>query len=769
MTKKNFLLRTGESFLNALPCSLHLSERSTEVQDAFHRKYALSFKYLQKHIAFIFLFMLLSYSAFANNIVVGTVTTTGLNVTDHYTMVQFDLSWENSWRVSSPNYVSAAGATNVTTTITVTSTVGLRVGMLVSVTTGTGVFDAGTTVTAITSATTFTVSAAPTTALTGPSNIVTGYGTYTSDAGATGSTTTITVTNTGGNTGTKGLRVGMLVSVTGGGAFAPGTVVLTIPSLTTFTVSTAPTTALTGSSNIVTGYDAAFWDAAWVFVKYKVSGLGANGNYVSSAGATSSGTTITVSSTTGLRVGMSVSVTGGTGAFPAGTTVTAINVDGIHFTVSAAPSPDLSGGAVVTGYAFWQHATLHSTGHNAPTGSTITPASDGTGAFIYRSADGTGTNNWEGVKLRWNYGADGVADGANVTIKVFGIEMVYVPTGSFSAGSGGSSPEFTLTTINTFIANIAGGYPTGPGTLTPVNATWPNGYNAFYCMKYEIMQQQYVDFLNTLTRTQQATRVATAIPAGTTSVTNRYVMSNTPGLSYRNGIRCDAAIHTSDPVTFYCNLSGTGSGGGSNDGQYIACNFLSWTDLAAYLYWGGLRPMTELEYEKSCRGTLSAISGELAWGSISATKNLGINRDGYYDETSSNSGNCTFGWPNPPLLGPMRVGAFATSSSTRVTSGATYYGIMEMSGNQWERTVTIGNDKGKAFTGTHGNGVLTSTGDADASNWPSTNGDGIGFRGGGCHDDGSGLPVSARPSATPGTPDNSRIGVFGGRGVRSAP
>jgi len=36
--------------------------------------------------------------AHANNISIGTPTLTGLNTTDHYTFVQFDLSWDNSWR-----------------------------------------------------------------------------------------------------------------------------------------------------------------------------------------------------------------------------------------------------------------------------------------------------------------------------------------------------------------------------------------------------------------------------------------------------------------------------------------------------------------------------------------------------------------------------------------------------------------------------------------------------------------------------------------------
>jgi len=77
----------------------------------------------------------------------------------------------------SPIYKSTPGATNSTTTITVGSTTGLVVGMTLEVTTGTGVFTAGTTVATITNATTFTVSLAPTTALTGALNVITATGT----------------------------------------------------------------------------------------------------------------------------------------------------------------------------------------------------------------------------------------------------------------------------------------------------------------------------------------------------------------------------------------------------------------------------------------------------------------------------------------------------------------------------------------------------------------------------------------------------------------
>lgn len=70
------------------------------------------------------------------------------------------------------------------------------------------------------------------------------------------------------------------------------------------------------------------------------------GGYQSVAGATSSGTTITVTDTVGLVVGAIPAVTAGTGTFAAGTVVTVIN-NATTFTVNNAPSVALSGGATV--------------------------------------------------------------------------------------------------------------------------------------------------------------------------------------------------------------------------------------------------------------------------------------------------------------------------------------------------------------------------------------------------------------------------------------
>jgi formylglycine-generating enzyme required for sulfatase activity len=370
-------------------------------------------------------------------------------------------------------------------------------------------------------------------------------------------------------------------------------------------------------------------------------------------------------------------------------------------------------------------------------------------------------------------------------VRVYAIEMVYVPQGAFAAGSGGTETSaFTLTTINTATATTApsgtgslggqaGGFPTGQ--TAPTSATWPNGFNAFYCMKYEVTQQGYVDFLNTLTRTQQNTRTGTDISG--TAITNRYVMSNTSTLNFRNGIRCDATIPASPaPVTFYCDLNGNGTGGEAVDGKDIACNFLSWGDLTAYLDWSGLRPMTELEFEKACRGTVAPVANEYPWGTtgIAASAynlaNAGATNEGIATNYSSTLGNASYDNTDGSLNGPLRVGIFAANGSNngRVSAGASYYGIMEMGGNLWERPVTIGNVEGRAFTGLHGNGALAADGNPDGAAWPApASAIGAGLRGGTWFYDASLLQVSDRIDVA--VTNGARGIVSGGRGARLAP
>ncbi|MFZ4061552.1 MAG: SUMF1/EgtB/PvdO family nonheme iron enzyme [Bacteroidia bacterium] len=526
--------------------------------------------------------------------------------------------------------------------------------------------------------------------------------------------------------------------------------------------------ASTGPSN---------WDAAWVFVKFMVG--------VSNpvfTGASSSGTTVTVSSTANLRVGMPVYKTAGTGTFAANTVISSIS-SATTFVVSVAPSPALSN-ATISCQRIWEHASLDATAgnHTAPATSAISVPSDSTGAFIYRSANGTGTFSLSDVQLRWVYGTNGVRDDAVLQVKVFAIETVWVPQGSFVVGSGGSATSefythttnvpFQISSENQITVGTSSGnlyYPNssfGGDQAGPIPAAFPKGYAGFYCMKYEISQGDYRDFLNTLTYTQQTSRAVNV-----TGIAGTEALSNT----CRNGIdiQTPGVAASFTPAVYACNLDGDANYNEAVDGEWIACTFLSWMDGCAYVDWAGLRPMTELEYEKACRGDQAAVSGEYAWGSASITGATGISNDGANNETFSNAGaNCAYNYSGG-VPGPLRVGAFAGGATTRAQAGATYYGIMEMSGNLWDRVVTIGKSTGRNFTGLNGNGQLSPNGHANQSLWPQISGsevtgaDGSGFRGGDWSNVASYARVSDRNSAANTT--TIRSGGYGFRGVRVFP
>ncbi len=73
--------------------------------------------------------------------------------------------------------------------------------------------------------------------------------------------------------------------------------------------------------------------------------------------------------------------------------------------------------------------------------------------------------------------------------------------------------------------------------------------------------------------------------------------------------------------------------------------------------------------------------------------------------------------------GPVRVGIFARpGSTTRQEASASYWGITELSGNLWERTISVGISNNRLFTGLHGNGALTSAGLTDVTDWPTSHG-----------------------------------------------
>jgi formylglycine-generating enzyme required for sulfatase activity len=432
----------------------------------------------------------------------------------------------------------------------------------------------------------------------------------------------------------------------------------------------------------------------------------------------------------------------------------------------------------------YSHGTLLNSGTNpvgmdpgSNTNIDIVIPSDKTGAFLRRKTTGSGTVSSTNVRMTLDYGTSGVADTDTIKVKAFGIEMVYIPLAAFYLGDGNATTEsanaFHVTDNTSVQITDASTSSVTVDTnanddidTTPIaidgdagitgNTSFPTGYTAFYVMKYEITEGQWVAFFNTLSSAQKTTRdITSATGKNSDSTVNRNTISWSSG---------DATTTRSDR----------------------ACSYLSWMDGCAFADWAALRPMTELEFEKVARGTSTATVNEYAWGSttITAAATISGAENGAETITTASANavynNTTFSGGDASS-GPLRSGIFATASSTRAQSGAGYYGNMELSGNLWERAVTVGNSTGRSFTGTHGDGALTTTtsyeGNATNTDWPGIDGTaargvtgatGSGYRAGAWSDTTVGrLSVSDRTNAA--VTSTSRTNDFGFRAVRTAP
>lgn len=455
----------------------------------------------------------------------------------------------------------------------------------------------------------------------------------------------------------------------------------------------------------------------------------------------------------------------------------------------------------------WDHRNLstNSVDHSVTGGLLrVDAVTDGRGVFIYRSAFGGGNNPSVSVTLTF---ATPFADISAVNFDVVGIEMVFVPQGSFQAGDGVSARTFGTNSTAT-VQNITGEASIAAnvlasstndnidGTRHPiVPASFPKGFNSFYCMKYEITQAQYVHFLNTLPAAQQAIRtsVSPSLAQGTYALHTGLTHPNVR----RNWIRIQTPASGGPPVNpavYGMNRDNDANFNEAEDGGNVACNFLSWGDLLAYLDWSALRPMTELEYEKSCRGPASAgpfLSSMYAWGTtsiiqaVNTSESTGISGAGTASETSTAVGNglCCYSL-TATSQGPYRVGFAATAATSRPQSGATYYGIMEMSGNVYEQCMMIGRSHTNAsypplsipavFDGSLGDGMLDANGDANQNTWNVTEYRYSVLRGGSIANAAVQLQVSDRnflypyasPNVNPGWQNDFRQYFAGGRGVR---
>ena len=155
--------------------------------------------------------------------------------------------------------------------------------------------------------------------------------------------------------------------------------------------------------------------------------------------------------------------------------------------------------------ASWHQAYLNNSGNSAGDSAVVqvglldestsynATSNPAVGAFVYRSTEGCGDLSAT-VKLRWNFGDNGVSNNTSLKIKVFAIEMVHVPQGSYYLGSGGSDqgPFYTYNSRTTpyqvasesaiYVGTTTGYlyYSTSYGDSSgPVPAAFPKGYADF--------------------------------------------------------------------------------------------------------------------------------------------------------------------------------------------------------------------------------------------------------------------------------------------------
>lgn len=402
------------------------------------------------------------------------------------------------------------------------------------------------------------------------------------------------------------------------------------------------------------------------------------------------------------------------------------------------------------GYA---HAAVKRTGHEIiqaygaqqPELAFKAPA-DQTGLFLYPNTSYRGPIRVK-IKIELDLEKLGRFRPQAGKLQAYGLEMVYIPEGPFTLGD----PGDRALDFSAFFRSDAAGKPDGLYTVVAedkiiqigaeaghlyyfsqnqyrgdqkgvLGINYPKGFRSFYIMKYEPTQGLYADFLNSLGDTQSQLR------------------ANFAGKGYyqkRGSIRI-------------------------SDNKYIADhphrpnNFMGWDDAAALADWLALRPMTELEFTKACRGPEKPEAVQYPWGTSSKSK---------LERLVNEEGNLVLanGWEESEL-----------DDDNRAFFGASHYWVMDLAGSLWERVITVGDSIGRAFTGSHGDGQISYYGFATNEDWPKGDAEigGFGYRGGGFYTSGRPYaefnpysPIAYRPYGAWAGGD--RTEAYGARFVRT--
>jgi formylglycine-generating enzyme required for sulfatase activity len=363
--------------------------------------------------------------------------------------------------------------------------------------------------------------------------------------------------------------------------------------------------------------------------------------------------------------------------------------------------------------AAWTHARLvRVDASGGSPGAACVVTTDRVGAFCAAAAAHRGDIAWQ---ITLEVTPAGIPEGdlaaGAIEAQAIGLEMVHIPAGPYTLGDrdarsvegasfyrsdargqhGGTYRVSSEAAIRVAPEEGALYYQTrqpqyGGDRQGPVPASFPKGTRAFYVMKYEILQGQYATFLNGISSQASFFRAP---------------MSGRGYYDERGTIRLERD-------------------------RYVAAspdrpaNWVSWDDGTAFADWAGLRPMTELEFTKAARGPGEPVAGDYPWGT--ASKERLLRRTAANDE----------------LVQAGDADEARLTDATRDVLGASYYWVMDLAGSVWEKVVTIGHPRGRAFRGTHGDGVLRDYGMATNDDWPSGDhdGGGYGYRGGGYYERG---------------------------------
>jgi hypothetical protein len=421
----------------------------------------------------------------------------------------------------------------------------------------------------------------------------------------------------------------------------------------------------------------------------------------------------------------------------------------------------------------WKHAQLSLAGNSTGTaaGVKIVVPDDRTGAFFYRSEAGIGMIASDNVKLLWNYGAAGVVNIDSVEVRVFATEMVYIPQGNYCLGDGNGAsrsdnsfqlknspnnyavindkwsalintynPNYVFSAPDDAVVNASGIRISGLNGIDINNdkvaefPNYPTGYRIFYCMKYKITQGQYTDFLNTVCANDTT---LTAIENYLKQPNQYFTYGKLQGIPKQ---LLAVWVRLADYLTWApADVQRYSIALDSVQAKFTvsrpdrAYDVMDMNRGLSFSEWFGLRPMSELEFEKTNRGPLPAVFNERSWGQdsqipvafvggfvnlkLSGIENgtevfsdYDITKRNYLPFNPRSVGVFTVtGGDNG--VGPYRVGIYANDTSSRVSSGAGYYGVMDMRKISGEYVLPLSTVENRSFNyNMNGKGVLSALG-----------------------------------------------------------